>query len=137
LAFFSFFRTKGTVSQFSKLLNWTKMVWFFNFCNCKVMGTDNPGNPYWRGRISTIRLHYISCFWKWFFYKPCYLNKDFNCTELSPSVRCPCISYLMEQHTFKNLNSCLNANIYSYSETSCGQSSNLYLNVAHFFQHQC
>ncbi len=41
----------------------------------------------------------------------------------------------MEQRTFKNVNSCLNTNIYSYLETSGGQSSNLYLNVVHFFQH--
>ncbi len=34
---------------------------------------------------------------------------------------------------FKNVNYCLNANIYSYLETSGGQSSNLYLNVAPFF----
>jgi hypothetical protein len=34
---------------------------------------------------------------------------------------------------FKNVNSCLNTNIYSYLEISRGQSSNLYLNVAHFF----
>jgi hypothetical protein len=40
---------------------------------------------------------------------------------------------LMEQHTLKNVNNCLNTNIYSYLETSGGQSSNLYLNVAHFF----
>ncbi len=39
----------------------------------------------------------------------------------------------MEQHTFKNVNICLNTNIYSYLETSGGQSSNLYLNVVHFF----
>ncbi len=39
----------------------------------------------------------------------------------------------MEQHTFKNVNNCLNTNIYTYLETSGGQSSNLYLNVAHFF----
>ncbi len=38
----------------------------------------------------------------------------------------------MEQRTFENVNSCLNTNIYSYLETSGGQSSNLYLNVAHF-----
>jgi len=30
-------------------------------------------------------------------------------------------------------NSCLNNNIYSYLETSSGQSSNQYLNVVHFF----
>jgi hypothetical protein len=39
----------------------------------------------------------------------------------------------MEQRTLKNVNNCWNANIYSYLETSCGQSSNLYLNVVHFF----
>ncbi len=33
----------------------------------------------------------------------------------------------------KNINKCLNTNIYSYLETSGGQNSNLYLNVAHFF----
>ncbi len=37
----------------------------------------------------------------------------------------------------KNVNNCLNANTYSYLETSGGQSSNLYLNVVHFFQRQC
>jgi len=39
----------------------------------------------------------------------------------------------IEQRTLKNVNSCLNTNIYSYLETSGGQSSNLYLNVVHFF----
>jgi hypothetical protein len=34
---------------------------------------------------------------------------------------------------FKNANNELKPNIYSYSETSCGQSSNLYLNVIHIF----
>jgi hypothetical protein len=33
---------------------------------------------------------------------------------------------------FKNANNCLNINIYSYLETSGGQSYNLYLNVVHF-----
>ncbi len=39
----------------------------------------------------------------------------------------------MEQHTLKNVNNCLNINIYSYLDTSGGQSSNLNLNVVHFF----
>jgi hypothetical protein len=43
----------------------------------------------------------------------------------------------MEQRTFKNVNNCLNTNIYTYFETSVGQTSNLYLNVVHFFQHRC
>ncbi len=38
----------------------------------------------------------------------------------------------MEQHALKIVNNCLNTNIYSYLETSGGQ-SNLYLNVVHFF----
>ncbi len=40
---------------------------------------------------------------------------------------------LMEQHAFKNVNSCMNTNIYSYLETSQDKSYNLYLNVVHFF----
>jgi hypothetical protein len=39
----------------------------------------------------------------------------------------------MERHALKSVNNCLNANIYYYLETSGGQSSNLYLNVVHFF----
>ena len=39
----------------------------------------------------------------------------------------------MEQHALKNVNSCMNTNIYSYLETSGDQSSNLYLNVVHLF----
>ncbi len=38
----------------------------------------------------------------------------------------------MEQHILKNVNNCLNTNIYSYIETSGGQISDLYLNVVHF-----
>ncbi len=34
---------------------------------------------------------------------------------------------------FKKVTNYLNINIYSYLETSGGQSSNLYLNVVHFF----
>ncbi len=36
-------------------------------------------------------------------------------------------------NALKNVNNGLNTNIYSYLETSGGQSSNLYLNVVHFF----
>ncbi len=38
----------------------------------------------------------------------------------------------MEQRALKNVNKSLNTNIYSYLETSGGQSYNLYLNVVHF-----
>jgi len=39
----------------------------------------------------------------------------------------------MEWRAFKNVNNCFNTNIYSYLETSGGQSSDLYLNVVPFF----
>ena len=39
----------------------------------------------------------------------------------------------MEQHTLKNVNNCLYANVYSYLETSGGISYNPYLNVVDFF----
>jgi len=39
----------------------------------------------------------------------------------------------MEQHTLENVNNCLNTNIYSYLETSGGQSFILYLKVVNFF----
>jgi hypothetical protein len=39
----------------------------------------------------------------------------------------------MEQHALKNINNVLNTNIYSYLETSGGQSSKPYLNVVYFF----
>ncbi len=42
-------------------------------------------------------------------------------------------SSTMEKHTLKIVNNCLIINIYSYLETSGGQSSNLYLNVVHIF----
>jgi hypothetical protein len=38
-----------------------------------------------------------------------------------------------EQRALKNVINCLNTNIYSYLETTGGQSSNLYLNAVHFF----
>jgi hypothetical protein len=44
-----------------------------------------------------------------------------------------CLTLPMEQHALRSVNNCLNTNIYSYLETSGDQSSNLYLNVAHFF----
>ncbi len=39
----------------------------------------------------------------------------------------------MKQRTLKIVSNCLKTNIYSYLETNGGQSSNLYLNVVHFF----
>jgi hypothetical protein len=42
-------------------------------------------------------------------------------------------NFRMKPHAYKNVNNCLNTNIYSYLETSGGQSSNLYLTVVHYF----
>jgi len=39
----------------------------------------------------------------------------------------------MEHRALKNVNNCLNTKIYSFLDTSGGQSSNLYLNVVYFF----
>ncbi len=39
----------------------------------------------------------------------------------------------MEQRTLKNVNNYLNNNISSYLEISGGQSSDLFLNIVHFF----
>ncbi len=39
----------------------------------------------------------------------------------------------MEQRTLKNVNNCLNTNIYSYLETYGGKSYKLYFNVVYFF----
>jgi hypothetical protein len=39
----------------------------------------------------------------------------------------------MEQFTSKIVSNCFNTNIYSYLETSGGQSLNQYLNVVHYF----
>jgi hypothetical protein len=43
------------------------------------------------------------------------------------------LDFIMEQLALKNVHNCLNTNIFSYLETSCGQSSNLYINVVYFF----
>jgi hypothetical protein len=40
--------------------------------------------------------------------------------------------HLIEQRALKDVNNCLNTNIYSFLETSGGKSSNLYLNGVHF-----
>ncbi len=58
-------------------------------------------------------------------------NSVYNLTLLN---KCLCQgTLLMEQRALKNVNSCLNTNIYSYLETSGGQSYIPYLNVVHFF----
>jgi hypothetical protein len=58
-----------------------------------------------------------------FRFEVCILNKRASLMEQG----------IMEQRALKNVSNCLNKNIYSYLEISDGHSSNLYLNVVHFF----
>ncbi len=44
------------------------------------------------------------------------------------------LDIIMEQHALKIVDKCLNTNIYSYSETSGGQSLYLFLKIVHFFK---
>ncbi len=61
-------------------------------------------------------------------------NRVGNCCRVWSGVKViNLFTDVIEQHTFKNANNCLNSNIYSYLKTSGGQSSNPYLNVVHFF----
>jgi hypothetical protein len=61
----------------------------------------NPGNPYWRGQLSTVDLHLLTSIDQlhlilkilFTFYKTSYLNEEVNCTEPSPSVKVPCTVY--------------------------------------------
>jgi len=46
-------------------------------------------------------------------------------------VPMPYSSLTMEQHVLKNVNICLNMNIYSFLESSGAQRSNQYLNIVH------
>ena len=62
-----------------------------------------------------------------------FLSKLYQPTALLSMKYCIVYDiFQKEQHTFKNINNCLNTNIYSYFETSVGQSSNPHLNVVHF-----
>jgi hypothetical protein len=45
----------------------------------------------------------------------------------------PKVAKAMEQCALKIVSNCSNTNIYSYLDTSGGQSYNMYLNVVHFF----
>jgi hypothetical protein len=56
-----------------------------------------------------------------------------SCARLPNGLKMRKFCRIMEQRTFKNVNNCLNTNIYSYLETSGGQSSTPYLNAVHFF----
>ncbi len=57
-------------------------------------------------------------------------SENINCDTFSVV---PSVIYDNGTVRFKNINNCLNTNIYSYLETPGGQISNPYLNVVHFF----
>jgi len=61
------------------------------------------------------------------------VGKHFFVLFLAVVGQDPAENFVMEQCDLKNVNNYLNTNISSYLETSSGQSSNLYLNVVHFF----
>jgi hypothetical protein len=56
-----------------------------------------------------------------------------NFSNCSGKIFIKFVSSAMKQHSLKNVISCLNIKIYSYSETDGGQSSYLCLNVVQFF----
>jgi hypothetical protein len=56
-----------------------------------------------------------------------------NKSQYNATLKCSLVINSMEQCALKDVNNCLNTNTYFYLEKSGGQSSNLYINVAHFF----
>ncbi len=90
----------------------------------KVMLLYNTEWWYYNGMVVNYRIEkfYIIGFWL----PDCSPNHGFNrFNEANGTVG------------FKNVNNCSNTNISLYLQTSGGQSYNLYLNVVHFFRHQC
>ncbi len=61
------------------------------------------------------------------------MARESKISILGEMVNLQKVNLPMDQRTFKNANNFLNTNIYSYLETSGGQSSNLNLNVVHIF----
>jgi hypothetical protein len=57
----------------------------------------------------------------------------FTLVNLRRALRTKNLAQSIEQHTLIIVNNCLNTNIYYYLEKTGGQSSNLCLNVVHFF----
>jgi hypothetical protein len=75
------------------------------------------------GQICTVYLNVVH-----FFQCQCLLD---ICGSLRQRAYCSKV-FIQWNSTLKNVNNCLNANIYSYLETSGGQNCNVYLNVVHF-----
>jgi hypothetical protein len=69
--------------------------------------------------------HYCTCFG--------HLGRRNRYRIISICVTPPKVAKAMEQCPLKIISNCFNTNIYSYLETSGGQSYNVYLNVVHFF----
>ncbi len=62
------------------------------------------------------------------------MTKDnLNQRELNMLQLLGAFTISMQQRALKNVKNCLNANIYSYIETSGGQSYNIYLKAVHFY----
>ncbi len=61
------------------------------------------------------------------------VEPDPKAFEIMKGKKCFEVDFPNEQRALQNVSNYLNTNIYSYLETSGGQSSNLYFNVVHFF----
>jgi hypothetical protein len=58
--------------------------------------------------------------------------KELRCKKFYNCNLNPLVLFVHWNNTLKTVNSYLNTNIYTYLETSGGQSSNLYLNAVNF-----
>ncbi len=61
------------------------------------------------------------------------VEPDPKAFEIMKGKQCFEVDFPNEQRALQNVTICLNTNIYSYLGSSGDQSSNLYLNVVHFF----
>ena len=63
--------------------------------NLALIYWPTPGNPYWRGRLSTVDLLVLTSLDQlpsiWKFYLPFLQRKEVNCTEPLSSVSVPCL----------------------------------------------
>ncbi len=84
---------------------------------------------------------FLKLFFRIFLFPKLWLHHSLSTIALIGLARTPGVctiiffTAIMEQHALKNVNSCLNTNIYSYLKKYSCQNSNLYLKVVHFLKH--
>jgi hypothetical protein len=99
---------------------------------CSFNGVDPGIRTLYLSFLSKVKYHSVilACWWG-----GVYLQTTYVCTGGSGvfAFKSDYLAFApMEQRALKNVNNCLNTNIYSYIDTPGGQSSNPYLNVVHF-----